>query len=101
MKAIIKSKIEELLSKEFYCSADELNGKSVVYSVNFNAKKPYIKILAYRNCVVICTSEDLYYKVRELVQSKNRDEILNFRWFMARQYIMFLMITIQKTHQYR
>lgn len=75
MKAIIKSKIEELLSKEFYCSADELNGKSVVYSVNFNAKKPYIKILAYRNCVVICTSEDLYYKVRELVQSKNRDEI--------------------------
>ena len=75
MKAIIKSKIEELLSKEFYCSADELNGKSVVYSVNFNAKKPYIKILAYRNCVVICTSEDLYSKVRELVQSKNRDEI--------------------------
>ena len=75
MKAIIKSKIEELLSKEFYCSVDELNGKSVVYSVNINVKKPYIKILAYRNCVVICTSEDLYYKVRELVQSKNRDEI--------------------------
>ena len=75
MKAIIKSKIEELLSKEFYCSADELNGKSVVYSVNINAKKPYIKILAYRNCVVICTSKDLYYKVRELIQSKNRDEI--------------------------
>ena len=75
MKAIIRSKIEKLFSKEFYCSADELNGKSVVYSVNINAKKPYIKILAYRNCVVICTSEDLYYKVRELVQSKNRDEI--------------------------
>ena len=56
MKAIIRSKIEKLLSKEFYCSADELNGKSVVYSVNINAKKPYIKILAYRNCVVICTS---------------------------------------------
>lgn len=75
MKAIIKSKIEELLSKEFYCSLDELNGKSTVYSVNFNAKQPYIKILAYRNCVVVCTSEDLYYKVRELLQNKNRDEI--------------------------
>lgn len=33
MKTIIKSKIEELLSKEFYCSSDELNGKSVVYYV--------------------------------------------------------------------
>ncbi len=75
MKAIIKSKIEELLSKEYYCSLDELNGKSTVYSVNSNAKQPYIKILAYRNCVVVCTSEDLYYKVRELLQNKNRDEI--------------------------
>ena len=45
MEVIIKNKIEELLSKEFYCSSDELNGKSTVYSVNFNAKQPYIKIL--------------------------------------------------------
>ncbi len=72
---IIKSRIEELLSKEFYCSSDELNGKSTVYSVNFNAKQPYIKILAYRNCIVVCTSENLHYKVRELLQSKNRNEI--------------------------
>ncbi|MBP3460056.1 MAG: GNAT family N-acetyltransferase [Lachnospiraceae bacterium] len=78
MKAIIKRKIEELLSKEFYCSSEELNGKSTVYSVNFNAKQPYIKILTYRNCVVVCTSEDLHYKVRELLQSKNRDEIFEF-----------------------
>ena len=75
MKVVIRSKIEELLSKEFYCSSDELNGKSTVYSVNFNAKQPYIKILAYRNCVVVCTSENLHYKVRELLQNKNRDEI--------------------------
>ncbi len=75
MKVIIKSKIEELLSKEFYCTSEELNGKATVYSVNFNAKQSYIKILAYRNCVVVCTSEDLHYKVRELLQNKNRDEI--------------------------
>lgn len=75
MKSIIKSKIEKLLSKEFYCSSDELNGKSTVYSVNFNAKQPYIKILTYRNCVVVCTSENLHYKVQELLQNKNRDEI--------------------------
>ena len=75
MKMIIKKKMEELLSKEFYCSPNELNGKSTVYTVNFNAKQPYIKILAYRNCIVVCTSENLHYKVRELLQSKNRDEI--------------------------
>ena len=43
MKAIIKSKIEELLSKEFYCSVDELNGKSVVYSVNINVKNHILR----------------------------------------------------------
>lgn len=75
MKIMIKSKIEELLSKEFYCGSDELNGRSTVYSVNLNAKQPYIKILAYRNCVVVCTSENLHDKVRELLQGKNRDEL--------------------------
>lgn len=72
---MIKSKIEELLSKEFYCSSEELNGKATIYSVNFNAEQPYIKILAYRNCIVVCTSEDLHYKVQELLLNKNRDEI--------------------------
>ena len=75
MKVIIKSKIEELLSKEFYCSIDDLNGKSTVYTINFDTKQPYIKILAYRNCIVVCTSENLYYKIRKLLQGKNRDEI--------------------------
>ncbi len=74
----IKSKIEELLLKEFYCSSEELNGKATVYSVNSNAKQPYIKILAYRNCVVVCTSKDIHYRVRELLQHKNRDEIFEF-----------------------
>lgn len=75
MKANITDKIEELLSKEFYCSLEELNGKETVYSVNFSAERPYIKILVYRNCVVVCTSENLHFKVRELLQNKNRDEI--------------------------
>lgn len=75
MKEMMKSRIEEFLSKEFYCSPDELNGKSTVYSINFNAKQPYIKILAYRNCIVVCTSASLHEKVRELLQSRSRDEI--------------------------
>lgn len=77
-KTVIKNKIEELLINEFCCSSDELNGKSTVFSINFNAKQPYIKILAYRNCVVVCTSEDLHSKVQELLLNKNRDEIFEF-----------------------
>lgn len=75
MTAAMKDKVEELLSKEFYCSTKELNENATVYSINFDAKQPYIKILAYRNCVVVCTSENLHSKVRELLKNKNRDEI--------------------------
>ena len=75
MREMIKNKIEELLSKEFYCNLEELNGKATVYSVNLKTEQPYIKILAYRNCVVVCTSEDLHDKVRKLLQNKTRDEI--------------------------
>lgn len=75
MKDIIKNKIEELLSKEYYCTLKDLNEKGIIYSVNPKAVKPYIKILAYRNCVVVCTSKNLQSKVREILQDKNRDEI--------------------------
>lgn len=75
MIEIIKGKIEELLSKDYCCSLDDLNGKSIVYTVNGNKKQPYIKILAYRNCVVVCTSENLHDYIQELLQNKNRDEI--------------------------
>lgn len=78
MKELIKNKIEELLSKEFYCSLKELNAKETVYSVNMNAKQPYVKILAYRKCVVVCTSEQLHVKVQEILQNKTRDEIFEF-----------------------
>ena len=75
MKEIIRNKIEALLSSEFFCSLDELNGKETIYSVNINAERPFIKIMAYRNCVVVCTSKDLHSKVRKILQDKNRDEI--------------------------
>ncbi len=66
------------MSKEYYCTKEELNQNNVVYSINFNAKQPYIKILAYQNCVVICTSKELQAKVKEILQHKNRDEIFEF-----------------------
>ena len=75
MKETRKNKIEKLLSKEYFCTPAQLNQKGTIYSVNINAKQPYIKILAYRNCVVVCTSKDLSEKIQMFLQDKNRDEI--------------------------
>lgn len=75
MKEMMKNKMEELLSKEYYCSLKDLKENAIVYSVNFNIDQPYIKILAYRNCVVVCTSKNLHDKVQKLLRGKNRDEI--------------------------
>ena len=78
MKDMIKNKIEEWISKEYYCSIEVLYGKETIYSINTNTEQPYIKIMAYRNCIVICTSENLHIKVQELLRDKNRDEIFEF-----------------------
>ncbi len=75
MREFVKNKVEELLSKEFYCSPKVLNENVTIHTINFEAKQPYIKILAYRNCVVVCTSESIHSKVRKLLQNKTRDEI--------------------------
>ncbi|MCM1134401.1 MAG: GNAT family N-acetyltransferase [Clostridium sp.] len=74
-KKTIQEKIERLLSKEYYCTLEELNQKGNLYPINTDAKKPYIKILAYKNCIAICTSKNLHEKAKELLQDKNRDEI--------------------------
>lgn len=71
----MKHRIETLLSQEFYCSLQELHTKGTIYSIQSQIEKPYIKILAYRDCVVVCTSRPLHEKVRTLLQGKNRDEI--------------------------
>lgn len=75
MNQIITSKIEQLLSREYHCSRETLREKGTVFSVNTNGVQPYIKIAAYRNCVIVCTSEELQEKVRELLRGKSRDEI--------------------------
>ena len=75
LKDIVKNKIEKLLSKQYYCSLKNLNENKIIYSINNNVEQHYIKILAYKNCVVVCTSKNLYTKVQKLLQGKNRDEI--------------------------
>ena len=75
MKKIIKDKIEEFLSKEYACSRSELNGKQTVYSIYSGTKRPHLQLLAYRDCVVVCTSEEIHGKVRGMLQGKTRDEM--------------------------
>ena len=36
-------------------------------SIKPDAERPYIKILAYKNCVLVCTSKDWYTKVKTLL----------------------------------
>lgn len=70
-----KKRIEEFLLKEYWCTKENLHGKETIYSVNKSMEKPYIKIMAYRNCVVICTSENIQPEVQQLLRQKSRDEI--------------------------
>ncbi|MCD7764273.1 MAG: GNAT family N-acetyltransferase [Lachnospiraceae bacterium] len=74
MKGLIKNKIEEMLSREYCCSIDDLRGKDVVFSTRVT-DAPFLKILAYRDCVVVCTSEKLKLKIKDILQGKSRDEI--------------------------
>ena len=72
---MIRNKIEELLAREYCCSLEDLGKNGVVYSIRPGKERPYIKILSYENCVLVCTSEDLHTEVRRLLQNRSRDEI--------------------------
>ena len=72
---ILKSKIEQLLTKEYACATEELHGTETIFSIRTDAKQPYIQILAYRHCVVVCASEDLHGTIKGLLAGKSRDEI--------------------------
>ena len=68
MKQLIENKVEELLSGQFCLSKACLRGNQTVFTVKADAKKPYLKILAYKNCVAVCSSEELSGRLRELLQ---------------------------------
>ncbi len=75
MKDRIRTRIEALLAKEFCCTPEMLNGKGTVYTIDPAAKRPRIQIMAYRNCVAVCTSAALHADIQRLLQGKSRDEI--------------------------
>ena len=71
--------MEEYLTREYWCSPSRLRAGGTVYTVHGAADRPYIKIMAYRDTVVVCTSKDLAGRVRDLVENKSRDEIFSLR----------------------
>lgn len=79
MREMIRNKVEEYLTREYWCSPSRLRAGGTVYTVHGAADRPYIKIMAYRDTVVVCTSKDLTGRVRDLVENKSRDEIFSLR----------------------
>lgn len=75
MREMIREKVEEYLAGEYWCSLPELHAGGTVYTVHAAADRPCIKIMAYRDTVVVCTSKDLAGRVRTLTENKSRDEI--------------------------
>ncbi len=71
----IRNTIESLLSKEYYCESVALSEKGTVFTVNPETNKLFVKILAYRNCVIVCTSRSVRVKIEKLLQNRSRDEI--------------------------
>ncbi len=75
MNENIRNAIELLLSKEYYCESVALSEKGTVFTVNPEINELFVKILAYRNCVIVCTSRNVQEKIEKLLRNRNRDEI--------------------------
>lgn len=75
MDEYIKNRIEEFLSKEYCCNLDDLQDGGIVFTVKSIVSQPYIKIMAYRNSVVICTSHNISEKIKGMLRGKSVDEI--------------------------
>lgn len=58
------NKVEEYLTGEYRYTSDDLNASGTVYTVNASVPQPYIKIMAYRNAVVVCTSQNISLAMR-------------------------------------
>lgn len=74
-KHIITSEIKKYLSRQFCCKEAELESAEVIYTCNSQKKEPYVKIMTYKECVVVCASEGMLPVVRRATTGKCRDEI--------------------------
>lgn len=70
--------IQKYLSETYNCNLDILNKEDAYFSINPLVGEPYIKILSYKNSIVVNVSPDLYVPVKSLLKERNRDEIFEF-----------------------
>ena len=75
MDEYIKNKVEEYLTGEYHCTSDDLNASGTVFTIHASVSQLYIKIMAYRNAVVVCTSQNISSKIKDMLRGKSRDEI--------------------------
>lgn len=75
MDEYIKNKVEKYLTGEYHCTSDDLNASGTVFTIHTFVPQPYIKIMAYRNAVVVCTSQNISSKIKDMLRGKTRDEI--------------------------
>lgn len=73
--AEIRTRIEALLAKEYFCTAEQLQGQSVIFTEDTVSRKPRINVMAYRDSVIVCVSTGLFDRIQMLLQDRNRDEI--------------------------
>ena len=59
MESFIRLRAEALLAGDFCCDAEARRGREVVFTVRSDAARPYVKLLAYRNAVVVCEWSEL------------------------------------------
>lgn len=74
-KHIVTLEIKKYLSEQFCCKEEELETAEVIYTCNSKKKKAYVKIMAYKECVVVSASEDMLSTVQSATIGKSRDEI--------------------------
>lgn len=67
--------IQEYLSNLYNCQESDLDNETILFTVNNASEEPYIKIAAYKRCVVVCTSVDMQTEIEEVLSDKTRDEI--------------------------
>ncbi len=77
-KDYVISVIRAYLAGEFFCGAGDLGCSNTMFTANTKHESPYIKIMAYGDCVVVCASPSLLCKIKTDMEGKNKDEIFEF-----------------------
>lgn len=89
MKEKIRDRMENYLAREYGCGTAEWNGSGTFFTTHVKKGRLYLKIMAYRNRVAVCTSPELREKTQRLLRGKNRDEIFEMP-FVYGQTIHFV-----------